>query len=96
MHDVILAKEVERDEDLNRESLDQAETEAREVVHLYEIVEVDRQELKDDHQVLSKHKLLQLLYNVLLVFWVSLVQRLNQLGLDQALFVESLFVFEDL
>jgi hypothetical protein len=46
--------------------------------------------------VLSKNELLQLLYNVLLVFRVSLVQRLDQLGLDQALFVKSLFVFEDL
>ena len=42
--------------------------------------------------MLSEHKLVQLPYDVLLVLWISLVQSLNQLSLNQALFIKSLLV----
>jgi hypothetical protein len=60
-------------EDLNRKALDQVKGEALEVVHFNEFVQVNRQHLKSQHQVLSKYEVLMLFNDVFLVFRVVLV-----------------------
>ncbi len=45
--------------------------------------------------MLSENKLVKFLNNVLFIFGVLLVERLDELCFDEPLFVESLFVFED-
>lgn len=92
----MLIKVIKRNEDLNCESLDKIQREPLKVVHLYEFVQVHRQHLKGDAQMLSKHKLVKSTYDVFLVFWIIIVQVLNQFGLHQTLLVQSLFVFQDL
>ena len=46
--------------------------------------------------MLTEDKVVKALDDVLLVFRVMLVQRLDQFGLDETLLVETLLVFEDL
>lgn len=94
MDDVVLSHEVKRDQDLDRKPLDQTETESLEVVHLDEVIQVHAQKLERDHKVLPKHELVQLLYNIFLVFRVLKIQLLDQLGFHKTLLVEPLLVFE--
>ena len=96
MHDVMLAHVVKRDQDLDREPLDQAEREAQEVVHLDEVIEVDGEELEGEDQMLAEDEVVQALYDILLVFRVVSVQRFNQFRLYQALLVEAFLVLQDL
>ena len=96
MNDVVFAQVVERDKNLNCEPLDQVEGESLEVVHLDELVQVDREHLERYHEVLSEHELVKSSDDVLLVLGVSVVQVPDQLGLDQTLLVQPLLVLEDL
>jgi hypothetical protein len=95
MDDAVLVEVIKTDEDLDGEPFDEVEGESLEVVHFDEFVEVDRQHFESDDQVLPKHKLVQSLYDIFLVLRVVVVQVLYQFSLNQALFVKSLFVFED-
>lgn len=94
MDDIVLSHEVERDQDLNCETLNQTETESLKVVHLDEVVQVHAQQLERDHQVLPEHKLIQHLNDVLLVLRVLLVQHLNQLRFNKPLLVQPFFVLK--
>ena len=46
--------------------------------------------------MLAEYEVVQALDNVLLVFRIVLVQSFNELGLDKALFIETLLILEDL
>jgi hypothetical protein len=46
--------------------------------------------------VLSEHELVEFLHDVFLVFWIMFVERIDELGFDEALLVEPLLVLEDL
>ena len=46
--------------------------------------------------MLAEHEVVHALDNVLFVFRVVLVQCFNELGLDKALFIETLLILEDL
>ena len=65
------------------------------MVHLDELVEVDREHFKGDHQMLSKHELVPPPDNVFLVFWILVIQVFDKPGFNKSLFVKSLFVFQD-
>jgi len=82
MHNVVLPHEVKRNQDLDRKSLDQAQLEALEVVHLYEVVKVHTQKFERYHQVLTKYELVKLLYNIFLILRVFLIKLLNKLRFD--------------
>lgn len=87
MHDAVFPHEVERYQNLDCKSLDQRQTEALEVVHLYKVVKIYRQQLKYNNQVLSEHKLVELLNDVLLVVGILLVECFYQLGLHETLLI---------
>jgi hypothetical protein len=71
---VVFSQEVQRNQNLDRESLNQTKTEALEVVHFDKIVKVDAQKFKCNHEVLSKHELVQLLNYIFLVLRVLFVK----------------------
>jgi hypothetical protein len=77
MHNVVLAHVVKRNQDLNREPLNQRQRKALEVVHLDEIVEVYGEQFESDDEMLSEYELVQFLNNVLFVVGVFFVQHLN-------------------
>jgi len=79
MHNVVLPHEVKRNQDLDRKSLDQAQLEALEVVHLYEVVKVHTQKFERYYQVLTEYELVKLLYNIFLILRVFLIKLLNKL-----------------
>ncbi len=85
--DGVLAEVVEGNENLDGESLDEVEGETLEVVHLDELVQVDREHLERYHQVLPEHELVESPDDVLFVFRIPVVQVLDQLGFDQTLLV---------
>ena len=66
-----------------------------EVVHLDEVVQVNTQEFERDDEVLSKQKLVQLLYNIFLVLRVFLVKLLDQLSFHKPLLIEPFLVLEN-
>lgn len=45
--------------------------------------------------MLSEYKLIQFLDDVLLVFWVLLIQSFDQFGFDKTLLVETFLILED-
>jgi len=96
MNNIVFGQEVERYQNLDGEPLDQVERKTLEVVHLDELVEVDRKHFEGDHEVLPKHKLIQPPDNILLVFRVLVIQVLHQFGFHQSLLVQPLFVLQDL
>ena len=95
MHDVVLTHVVERNEDLDGEPFDQAQGEALEVVHLDEVVEVDAEELERDDEMLAERERVEALDDVLLVFWIVLVQCFDQPRFNETLFVQALLILED-
>ena len=66
-----------------------------EVVHLDEVVQVDAQQLERDAEMLAEGEGVEALDDILLVFRIVLVQRLDQPGLDKTLLEESLLIFEN-
>lgn len=62
------------------------------IIHFDEIVQVDGQHFKDNDQMLSKHKLINLAHNVLFIVGIIYVQSLNEFCLDEALLVQSFFI----
>ena len=94
MHNIILAQKVQGYQNLDGESFDQVEGKTLEVVHLDEFVQIDREHLECDHEVLAEDELVNAANDVFLIFFILVVQVLDQLGLDQALLVETLLVFE--
>ena len=96
MDNIVFFHEVEGDEYLDSKPLDEVKAESLEVVHFYELVEVHAQQFERDNQVLPEHELVRPPNDILFVFGVSPVQVLDQLSLDQALLVQSLFVFQNL
>ena len=66
------------------------------MIHLNELIEIDREHLKCDHQVLSENELVRSPDNVLLVFWVTIVKVLDKLGFNKTLLIKSLLVLENL
>ena len=87
MNHVMLSHVVERDKYLNRKTLDQTQAETREVVHFNEVVEVDWEQLESDHKMLSEKELFVQLDDVLFVFGIMQIERLNQLGFNKALLI---------
>ena len=85
-----------RDEDLDGEAFDQVQGKALEIVHFYEFVHVNAQQLEGQAQVVAEHELRYLAHNVFLVVLVVSVKDVDQLCLDKALLVKSLFVPQDL
>ena len=77
MHDVVLAQEVQRDQDLDCKALDQRQTKSLEVVHLDEVVQIHGQQLERYDQVFTENELVELLDDVLFVFRVFFVQCFN-------------------
>ena len=73
MHDVMLFHEEETDENLDCKAFDQIQREALKVVHLNELVEIYTKQLKGDHEMLSKYKLVVFPDDILLIFRISLV-----------------------
>ncbi len=49
MHNVVLLHKEESNENLYGESLDQIQGKALEIVHFYELIEIDAQHLKSYH-----------------------------------------------
>ena len=96
MNYAVLLHKVQRYKYLDGKTLNEVEREALEVVHLYELIQVNAQHLESYHQVLPKNKLVQLSNDILLILWIGFVKVLNQFSLDQALLVESFLVFKDL
>ena len=96
MDDVVFSHVVQRYQNLDSKPLYQRQRKALERVHFDKLVKVDREQFKRDDQVLSEHKLVKQLNDVLLVFRVILVQSFDQFDLNQTLLVKSLFVLEDL
>ena len=68
MNDFMLSHVVQRDQNLNRETFDQTQWKAQEIVHLDEVVEIDAEQLKGQNQVPSKHEMVQAFHNIFLVF----------------------------
>ena len=66
-----------------------------EVVHLDEVVQVDTQQLERDAEMFAEGEGVEALDDILLVFRIVLVQRLDQPGLDKTLLEESLLIFEN-
>lgn len=94
MNDTVLIQIVEGNQDLDCKSLDQIKREALEMIHLNELVQVDREHLEGDHEVLSEVELVHSTDDVLLVLRIFFIQVLDQFCLNQSLFVESFFVFQ--
>ena len=66
------------------------------MIHLDELVQVDRQHFKGDHEVFPEIELVQSTNNVLLILWIFLIQVLNKFGLHKTLFIESLLILQNL
>jgi hypothetical protein len=81
MYNTVFPHEIQGYQNLNCKTLNQAQAEALEIVHLYEIVQINAQKLKGYNKVLSENKLVKFSYNVLLVLWVFLVKHLNKFRL---------------
>jgi hypothetical protein len=84
----------EGNENLYSKSLDKIERKALELVHLDKLIKIDGEHFKGHAEMASEDELVGLAYDVLLVFWVVLVEMIDQLGFDQALFVEPFLVPE--
>ena len=95
MNYTIFFHEVQWYQYLNGKSLYQVQTKSLKVVHFDKFVQIDTQEFKSEYEMLSKDELVKPSNYILFIFWVSLIQVLNQLAFDKTLFVESLFVFKD-
>ena len=95
MDHVLVAEELEGLEDLNRESSYQRQGDALEVVVLDELVEVDREELEGDDQVVAEHAVVLDLDYVVLVVGVLLLQVLQDAQLNARLMLITLFVLYD-
>jgi len=63
------------------------------VIHFDEFVEIDREHLESDHEVLPEHKLVHSPNDVLLVIWVLFIQVSDQLGLHKTLLVQPFLIF---
>jgi len=91
--DVFLAQELERLKNLNGKAAYERERNALEVVILYELVQVDREELERDDQVVSEHAVVFYLNNVVLVFRVLALQVLQNAQFYTCLVLVPLLVF---
>ena len=78
MNDFVLSHVVERYQDLNRKTFDQAQGKAEEVVHLDEVVKVDAEQFKGQNQVPSEHKVVQAFHNIFLIFGIVSIQSLDE------------------
>ena len=70
MNDLMLSHVVQRDQNLNRETFDQTQWKAQEIVHLDEVVKIDAEQFKGKDQVPSEHEMVQAFHNIFLVFWI--------------------------
>ena len=94
MHNIVLIEIVQAYQYLDGKPLDQVQGEALEMIHLDELIQIDREDLERDHQMLSEDELVESPDNIFLVFRILVVEVLDQLCLNQTLFVETLFVFQ--
>ena len=95
MHDIVLAHIVQRYQNLNCKPFYQRQTKTHKVVHLDEIVEVDRKEFESENQMFAEVELVAELHNILLVLGVLFIQSFDKFGLHQTLFVQTSFVFQN-
>ena len=79
MDNVVLPHIVQRDQDLYRKSLYQAQGEALKIVHLDEVVKVDTEQLECQNEVLSKYEMVKPFHNILLIFWIMSIQSFYKL-----------------
>lgn len=96
MDNVLILEELERLKDLDGKAADQRQRNSLEVVVLYELVKVNREELERYDQVVSKEAVVLNLYDIVLVLWVLLLQMLQNSKLYSCLMLVSLFVLDDL
>lgn len=79
MHKVVVRLELQRLQNLNGEASDQVLRDSLEVVLFEEIVQVDREQLEGDDQVLAEDHVVLHAYNVVLVVGVGTVQEFEDL-----------------
>ena len=92
MDHILIAEEFERLKNLNRESTDQGQRHALEIVVLDEFVKVDREEFERDDQVITEHAVVLYLNDVVLVVGVLPLQVLKDAQLYSCLVLVTLFV----
>ena len=96
MDNIFVAEELEGLENLNCKSSDQGQRHALEVVILNELIQIDREELKRDDQMVTEHAVVLDLDNVILIIWIVLLQVLQDAKFNTCLMLISLFVLNDL
>ena len=96
MDNIFVAEELEGLENLYCKSSDQGQRHALEVVILNELIQIDREELKRDDQMVTEHAVVLDLDNVILIIWIVLLQVLQDAKFNTCLMLISLFVLNDL
>ena len=92
MHNVELLHVMERDKYLNGESADEPFRDALEVVHLDELVQVHRQHLEGENEMLAENESLHDSHNILLILWIVLFELVEDTCLDQTLLIQPFLV----
>ena len=83
---------VKGDEDLDGEPLDQTQAEPLKVVHLDEVVEVDAEQFESQDEMLAENEMIKAFHNILLIFWIVLIQSGDQLRFNQTLLIQPSLV----
>ena len=95
MNDVVLFHVVKAYEKLDGEPADQTRRHALEVVTLDELVQIHAQHFESKYQVFAKDELLLDSNYIFLVVGVVLAELFDDLGFDQALLVQPLFISQN-
>ena len=66
------------------------------MIHLYELIKVDRKHLKGDHEMFSENELIPSSNNVLFILWIFIVQMLDKSGFYKTLLIQPLLILENL
>lgn len=70
---VVLIQVVKGYQNLNCKSFDEVQAKSLEIVHFNELIQVYREHLKCDDQMLAEQKLIESFDDVFLVFWVVVI-----------------------
>ena len=77
MHNAMLFHKEERDQNLYSKSLDQIQRKALKVIHLYELIEIYREQFKCQAEMIPENELSSLFYDVFLIIRIITIKVIN-------------------